>query len=74
MNTMKPSPGAPVPAGISELYNSTPSKVQPWMQATGGIPAQAKICGDVDTTHGVPEGNWLIMENAPKGLKPKSDI
>lgn len=61
--------------GITDLYNSSPSKVQPWMQTIGGIPVKRQMCsGDVgpeaDSTHGTPEGNWLIMTNAPIGLKP----
>jgi len=60
--------------GVTDLYNSSPSKAQPWMQATGGIPQRAKLCGgdpDADSTHGIPQGSLLIMENAPKGLRPK---
>jgi len=61
-------------AGIDELHNSTPLKIQPWMQHTGGIPPRAAMsaCGaQVDSTHGIPQGSWLIMGNNPVGLKPK---
>lgn len=73
---MDAKPHAATPAGISELYNTTPSKIQPWAQATGGIPARAKSCGGgyVDSTHGVPAGGLLIMENAPKGLRLKENV
>ena len=67
------------PIGITDLYNSSPSKTQPWMQVTGGIPAKTKLCGEtydpeVDSTHGIPQGSLLVMENAPKGLRPKTDF
>lgn len=55
--------------GVTQLYNSTPEKVQPWMQPTGGIPEAAIMCAASDNTHGVSEGSWLVMENAPKGLR-----
>ena len=64
-------PGRTIPARISQLYNSVPSKVQPWMQPDGRIPARAKACAEVDSTHGIPQGSWLIMGNNPVGLKPK---
>ena len=64
----------PVPVPVSELYNSSPSKVQPWILPTGGIPPRATMSGgDVDNTHGIAQGNWLIMGNAPIGLRPKGD-
>jgi len=60
----------------TDLYNSSPSKAQPWRQATGGIPPRTKSCGgqydpEADSTHGIPQGSWLIMGNAPGGLRPK---
>ena len=63
------------PIRITDLYNSSPSKIQPWLLATGGIPMKAKMCDgnygpDMDSTHGVPQGGLLIMENAPRGLRP----
>jgi len=71
MENEQPISGRTIPAGISQLYNSVPSKVQPWMQPDGGIPARAKACAEVDSTHGIQQGSWLIMGNAPVGLKPK---
>lgn len=61
------------PAGITEFCNSTPSKIQPWKLPTGGIPPRAEAtCGaQVDNTHGIPQGSWLIMGNNPAGLIPK---
>ncbi|KAK7912201.1 hypothetical protein PG985_014682 [Apiospora marii] len=62
------------PVGVDQLYNSSPLKAQPWMQAVGGIPAKADTCGgDVDSTHGIPKGSWLIMANAPHGIKQEGD-
>lgn len=72
------SPEETTPIGIHDLYNSSPSKIQPWMQVTGAILPKAKECDGtydpaLNTTHGVEEGSFLIMENAPRGLKPKID-
>jgi len=69
---------SPKLVGVTELYNTSPSKVQPWMQATGGIP-KTKMCGgtydpEADCTHSVPQGSLLILENAPAGLQPKKDL
>lgn len=69
------SPVGTAPVGIMDLYNSSPLKLQPWMQTAGGIPPKAKTCSgtydpELDSTHGIPKGSWLIMENAPRGLKP----
>lgn len=65
------------PIAPTDLYNSSPSKIQPWMQATGGIPQKTKQCvgtydPEVNSTHGIPQGSLLVMENAPKGLRPKT--
>ena len=61
-------------AGITHFSNSSPSKVQPWMQATGGVPVGAKMCsGSTDSTHGIPEGSLLIMGNRPIGIDEKSE-
>ena len=59
-------------AKVSDLYNSSPAKIRPWIEAAGGIPSQSQACkGGADSTHGIPEGSWLIMQNAPDGLKPR---
>jgi len=60
-------------AGVSQLYNSSPSKMQPWKQGKNGIPKRAPACSgpDADSTHGIPKGSWLIMQNAPAGLRPQ---
>lgn len=63
------------PISITDIYNSSPSKFQPWMQVTGGIPPKARMCTDynhpeADSTHGIRKGNLLIMENVPKGIRP----
>jgi len=73
-NTQQP----PKLVGVTELFNTSPSKVQPWMQAAGGIP-QAKTCSGlydpaVDCTHTVLQGEWLVLENAPAGLAPKKTL
>jgi len=65
------------PIGITDIYNSSPSKFQPWMQVTGGIPPKARMCRgsagyncpEADSTHGIAKGSLLIMENAPKGIR-----
>ena len=68
-----------LPIGIQDLYNSSPSKIQPWMQETGGIPKKATLCGgpdnpEKDSTHGIRQGSFLIMANAPVGVRPKMDF
>jgi hypothetical protein len=55
-----------------ELHNSSPEKIQPWMQITGGIPPKKKQSGGCsvrDSTHGIAEGSLLVMGNAPDGLR-----
>jgi hypothetical protein len=67
------------PISVTDIYNSSPSKFQPWMQVTGGIPPKARMCGvdydspEADNTHGIPKGGLLIMENAPKGTRPEGN-
>jgi hypothetical protein len=63
-------------AGVSQLLNSSPSKIQPWKQENNRIPARSQACSDPDSdsTHGVPKGSWLIMQNAPAGLRPQNTI
>ena len=63
------------PISITDIYNSSPSKLQPWMQATGGIPPRAKVGNlnvdpETDSTHGIPKGSLLIMTNQPAGCRP----
>jgi hypothetical protein len=68
------------PISVTNIYNSSPSKFQPWMQVTGGIPPKARMCAvdydcpEADSTHGIPKGNLLIMGNAPNGLVPKEKV
>ncbi|KAF5969744.1 hypothetical protein FBULB1_10064 [Fusarium bulbicola] len=71
------SPSSPSPpAGVTELYNSSPAKIQPWIQANGSIPgrSQKNTCGGPpDPTHGIAKGDWLIMGNNPAGVQTKDD-
>lgn len=64
-------------AGTDELFNSSPAKIQPWKQGASGIPMRAHACSggpDADSTHGIPKGSWLIMQNAPAGLRPQENF
>lgn len=64
-------------AGMAELYNSSPAKIQPWKHGAIGIPMRAQACSggnDADSTHGIPKGSWLIMQNAPAGLRPQDNF
>ncbi|KAJ0120517.1 hypothetical protein J7T55_015246 [Diaporthe amygdali] len=77
-NYQQPTPTT-APVGVSDIHNSSPTKTQPWMQQTSGIPQKATICGGTpdqvsDSTHGIPQGQWLIMGNAPIGLRPSLDV
>lgn len=60
---------------ITDLYNPSPSKTRPWIQAAGGISARDKSRGGTyDSTHGIPQGSLLVMEDASRGLKPHMSL
>lgn len=73
-------PLATQPIGIMDIHNSSPSKFQPWMQVTGGIPPKARVGGEdydypeADSTHGIAKGSLLIMENQPIGISLEEKV
>ena len=60
---------------ITHLYNPSPSKTRPWMQAAERISARNKSRGGTyDSTHGIPQGSLLVMEDASRGLNPHESV
>jgi hypothetical protein len=56
----------------SELFNSSPTKTQPWRTPCGSIPQQqqqqkgcSNLSGKLITTHGTTEGELLLAASNP---------